>query len=254
MAADDGRIVFSDLDGTLINSAKRGGKDDIVIERKNKEDISCITLRQAVLFPQLSNIIPVTTRSIEQYRRIKIEGFDPEYALCSNGGNLIVGGKVSEDWFCCSKKLCKESEEEIKRLCSVLETDKHRCFEIRTVDELFLFTKSKDPQKTLENLGKSELCGCYSTGEKIYVFPKQLSKGNAVKRLAEVLGIEKNFIACAGDSAIDVSMLNEAYTAVFTDNIPESCVDAPEKIICSKTGFEEFVTCYSYSHSIIKRI
>ena len=61
-------LIFSDLDGTLIFSASRKQPGDIVCEYKDNREISCITKRQAELLPGLA-IVPVTTRSIEQYRR-----------------------------------------------------------------------------------------------------------------------------------------------------------------------------------------
>ena len=79
-------LIFSDLDGTLIFSASRKQPGDIVCEYKDNREISCITKRQAELLPGLE-IIPVTTRSIEQYRRIRFpEGFSPEYALTDSAG------------------------------------------------------------------------------------------------------------------------------------------------------------------------
>ena len=47
--------LFSDLDGTLIFSAARKQVGDIVIERKDGREISCITARQMELFPKLKN-------------------------------------------------------------------------------------------------------------------------------------------------------------------------------------------------------
>lgn len=91
-------LIFSDLDGTLIFSASRKQPGDIVCEYKDNREISCITKRQAELLPGLA-IVPVTTRSIEQYRRIRFpEGFSPEYALTDNGGTLLVNGVPDPDW------------------------------------------------------------------------------------------------------------------------------------------------------------
>lgn len=247
MESDNGGIIFADLDGTLINSAAREGKTDFVIERKDQREISCVTRKQMLLLPALTNLVPVTTRSVEQYKRIKIDGFNPKYALCSNGGNLIVNGEIDKEWYGRSKLFYEKASKEADRLYAILKSDKHRSFEIRTVDGLFLFTKSESPAETLEKLGEPELCGCYASGEKIYVFPKELTKGNAVERFTEKFGIDKNEIVCAGDSIIDVSMLNKARTAIFTDNIPAEAVTAPEKIIREREGFEEFVTTYFYS-------
>lgn len=102
-------LIFSDLDGTLIFSASRKQPGDIVCEYKDNREISCITKRQAELLPGLE-IIPVTTRSIEQYRRIRFpEGFSPEYALTDNGGTLLVNGVPDPDWARRTMRLVQES-------------------------------------------------------------------------------------------------------------------------------------------------
>lgn len=235
-------VLFSDLDGTLIFSAKRKQVGDIVIERKNGAEISCVTARQAELFPHLRNVIPVTTRSIEQYRRIEFArfGFEPKYALCDNGGMLLVDCEIDKEWSEWSSEIFVECEYELSCFRELLESDSRRSFEVRLVDGLFLFTKSKEPPETLKYLGNGELCECFFTGEKVYVVPKKLSKGAAVKRLAERLELSK--FAAAGDSLMDLSMLNAADTAIFTDNISEEKVTARNKISHPRESFSEFVT------------
>ncbi|MDE6726978.1 MAG: HAD hydrolase family protein [Oscillospiraceae bacterium] len=250
-------ILFSDLDGTLIFSAKRKQVGDIVIERKNGEPISCITARQAELFPRLRNVIPVTTRSIEQYRRIEFAnfGFSPKYALCDNGGTLLVDGEPDNEWARWSAEIFAECEDELARFRGLLESDPRRSFEVRLVDGLFLFTKSDDPNVTLEYLGKSRLCECFATGEKVYVIPRELNKGTTVRRLAKRLGARE--FAAAGDSLMDVSMLNTANIAVFPEDIVKAlpALSRPKGLPADvrpkyprvrhsypREGFPEFVT------------
>lgn len=234
--------MFSDLDGTLIFSAKRKQVGDIVIERKDGAEISCVTARQAELFPSLDNVIPVTTRSVEQYKRIEFArfGFSPKYALCDNGGTLLVYGECDAAWAEWSSAIFSECEGELSRFRELLELDPRRSFEVRLVDKLFLFTKSTAPAETLEYLGNGDLCECFFTGEKVYAVPKKLNKGAAVKRLAERLRLSE--FAAAGDSLMDLPMLNEARTALFTEDIPESEVTAQKKITRPRKGFTEFVT------------
>lgn len=253
MEAGKFNILFSDLDGTLIFSAKLRQVGDIVIEFKNGEPISCITARQAELFPRLAGVIPVTTRSVEQYRRIEFArfGFSPEFALCDNGGTLFVNGNADEGWTEWSRGIAEECSDELSRFRELLELDPRRSFETRLVDGLFLFTKSKEPPQTLEYLGRGELCESFFTGEKVYVVPKKLSKGAAVKRLAEQLELSE--FAAAGDSLMDLPMLNAAATAVFTENIPAELVAAREKIRRPREGFPEFVTEFTGAADMRRR-
>lgn len=243
MAAGKFNVLFSDLDGTLIFSASRKKVGDIVIEHKDGEDISCVTARQAELLPNIGNIIPVTTRSVEQYRRIEFpKGFAPEYALCDNGGTLLINGESDGPWLERSADIFREAMEDISRFRALLERDPDRRFEVRMVDGFFLFTKSANPVLTLARLGTGESCECFATGEKVYVIPKRLNKGAAVKRLAELIGLPREGIFCAGDSLMDVPMLNAAHTAIFTENIPEDKITVPERIQRPANGFSEFVT------------
>ena len=188
-------LIFSDLDGTLIFSALRKQPGDIVCEYKDTREISCITKRQAELLPGLE-IIPVTTRSIEQYRRIRFpEGFSPEYALTDNGGTLLVNGVPDPEWARRTMRLVQESSRGLERCRSVMEQDPGRNFEIRMVDGMFLFTKSTEPESMLRRL--NEVSGaevsCFATGAKVYALPAGLCKGAAVNRFAGMLKERRGF-------------------------------------------------------------
>lgn len=247
MAVGKFNVLFSDLDGTLIFSAARKGVGDIVIEYKGEEEISCVTARQAELLPKIRNIIPVTTRSVEQYRRIKFpEGFEPEYALCDNGGTLLANGMTDVEWPELTAIIAERAMKEMQRFRDILERDPYVYREVRLVDSLFLFTKSTDPDGTLARLGKGNMCECFATGEKVYVIPAELSKGAAVTRLSKIIGVPRGNITCAGDSIMDISMLNAADTAIFPDDIDQNEITAATKIIRPRAGFTEFVTEAAY--------
>ncbi len=236
-------MLFTDLDGTLIFSAKRKQDGDLIIEYKDGEPISCITARQAELFPKLRYVFPVTTRSIEQYKRIEFAkfGFKPVYALCDNGGTLLINGEPDIEWLLWSGAVYAECEREMKAFRELLERDPDRSFEIRLVDGLFLFTKSNSPEKTLKYIrenGKGELCECFHTGAKVYVTPKKLNKGAAVKRLAKRIGLSE--FAAAGDSLMDLSMLNAANFAIYPDDLPE--ISVSDRLSFERERFPEFVT------------
>ncbi len=94
---------------------------------------------------------------------------------------------------------------------ALMEQDKNRCFEVRSIRDLFLFTKSRDP---LESMAYYKECldmeqvDVYANGIKLYILPKALNKGAALLRLKKQLGADA--AAAAGDSVFDVSMLNQA--------------------------------------------
>lgn len=233
-------LIFADLDGTLIRSAKNRLETDVVIERKNGEEITCVSQNAAERLPLLKNIVPVTTRSIEQYLRIDIPGFSPEYAICSNGGNLLINDEPDISWREFSERAFSECESEMIRFRQALEKDENVSFEIRLVDGLFLFTKSRRAFDTLKNAGGEGniMLNCFFVGEKLYAFPKTLEKGTAVKRFIERQNYRGKII-CAGDSLPDVSMLNLADIAIFPEDLQG--VSAKKTLTALREDFADFV-------------
>ncbi len=212
-------IFFTDLDGTLIRSAARKRAGDIVVEYKDGCEITCISSESAKVLSRLDGIVPVTSRSIEQYKRINIPGFAPKYALVDNGGNLLIGGVPDRDWAEWSNGIAGNHRAELAECRRLLEEDPDRSFEVRLVDGLFLFTKSDDPKRTLERLSVFVGLDLYNTGAKVYAIPKELNKGAVVQRLVDILGRRGERIVCAGDSVMDASMLEVADIAVCPDDM-----------------------------------
>lgn len=213
-------MFFTDLDGTLIRSASRKRAGDIVVEYKDSCEITCISSESAEVLAGLDGIVPVTSRSIEQYKRINIPGFMPRYAIVDNGGNLLVDGVPDKDWAEWSNVIAGKQGRELAECRRLLEEDPDRSFEVRLVDGLFLFTKSDEPERTLERLRAAAVgLDLYNTGAKVYAIPDELNKGAAVKRLADILGRRGERIVCAGDSVMDVSMLEIADIAVWPDDM-----------------------------------
>ena len=239
------KLIFSDIDGTLIFSAAKKRPEDIVCEYKDGVEISCITLRQAELFPKLSGVIPVTTRSIEQYLRISFpSGFSPKYALVDNGGTLLINGKPEREWTENSLGIVEKCAAELDSCRRAMENDVHRSFEIRLVDGMFLFTKSDSPEQSLELLkaAAGERVECFAVGAKVYAIPAEINKGSAAKRLRERLSPGSTTV-CAGDSAMDISLLRTADTAVFPEDLG-ALVDTQNRVIFPREWFCEQVTEY----------
>lgn len=220
------KLFCTDLDNTLIYSYKREiGEQKKCVEIYKGREVSFMTEKSFQLLRKLSEkimIVPVTTRSIEQYQRINL-GIDiPKYALTCNGGVLFANGRRDEEWYQESGEMVRECWKELKRALQILEHDKNRSMEVRFIEELFVFTKSEKPEYTIhklrEKLDLSKM-DIFQNGVKIYAVPKILSKGNAVKRLKEKLHPE--FIIAAGDSEFDLTMLEEADMAVVPELLAE---------------------------------
>ena len=140
-------LFACDLDNTLIHSYKHREDGDICVEIYNSREQSFISPRVLELLQKITAeilFIPVTTRSVEQYKRIQwLEGTTPEFAVVSNGANLIHNGNIDSEWqqdfYSCIEPYKNElNEQQIK-----VSQDKN--FSIcRIVDESFLFLKCRD--------------------------------------------------------------------------------------------------------------
>lgn len=208
-------IFCTDLDNTLIYSYRRAMPDEKrCVEWYEGREVSFLSEKTYEGLRKIEEkmlIVPVTTRTEEQYQRINL-GIRPfAYALVCNGGVLLRDGKEEKSWYYQSLELVKEALDELNKAEQVLEQDIRRSFEIRNIRNLFLFTKSNDATGTINDLKKRlnlSKVDVFSNGVKVYVVPKQLNKGMAIQRFKKYIGNRK--IIAAGDSLFDIPMLEEA--------------------------------------------
>lgn len=208
-------IFCMDLDNTIIYSYKHDiGNEKINVEIYQGREISFITKKTQELLLMVKEkymLIPTSTRTVGQYERIDLGIGAFPYALVCNGGILLVNGKRDRAWYETSLDLIWESNPELEKAMSILEHEKRRKFELRFIERLFVFTKCNDPEEVVQYLRSQLNVGIvdiFHNGEKVYVVPKKLSKGMAVRRLREKLKPES--ILAAGDSEFDISMVKEA--------------------------------------------
>lgn len=246
-------ILCTDLDNTIIYSYKHNiGKEKINVEIYQGREISFITKKTYNLLEMLKKeyvIIPTTTRTIEQYKRIDLGIGEFTYALVCNGGVLLINGEQDNEWYEASLQLVNESNSELEKAMSLLTDDVRRKFELRFIEKLFVFTKCNDPYEVVQNLKSQldiELVDVFNNGEKVYVVPKKLSKGIAINRLREKLHPE--YIIAAGDSEFDVSMVEEADYGIvppgftYMYNCKKNLLEMEEDTIFSEALSEKALT------------
>lgn len=250
---------YVDLDNTMIYSYKHEiGPKKRCAERYQGREISFLTektWRGLLLIAKLAIVVPVTTRTLEQYHRIRLDIGELPYVLACNGGVLLKNGREDAEWYEASRKLVQESRGEMEQARALLAKDSSVCFEIRWVRELFVFTKSREPEKTVKFLTDSldlTLVEVFRNGMKVYVVPKALHKGAAVRRLQERLrreevlasgygkepgregawisgcgsglrketkGFRGERVIAAGDSVFDLPMLEQAELAIAPEGL-----------------------------------
>ena len=209
------KILCTDLDNTIIYSYKHDiGNEKMNVELYKEREISFISNHTYELLKKVKEeflIIPTSTRTKEQYERIDLKIGTFKYALVCNGSVLLVDGKKDKDWYEESLRLAKPSNLEVKKALEYLENDKRRTFELRYIEDLFVFTKCDEAETVVNELREyldKNLVNVFNNKEKVYVLPTSLSKGKAIERLRKYLKAE--FIIAAGDSEFDISMVEAA--------------------------------------------
>ncbi|MBR3623480.1 MAG: HAD hydrolase family protein [Selenomonadaceae bacterium] len=209
------KILFAcDLDNTLFVSNKRKKDEDICVEINKGVKQSFMTPKAIHLLKEIEEkliFVPVTTRSTEQYERIDWP-FDlkPKYAVVANGA-ILLNDKLSDDiWLKETKEIIDPWRAELQKQLKI-RSESGKYIKTRIVDESFLFLycgEGADVEGIKNELSLQTNLKVEATGRKIYLFPPKLSKGAALLRLKERLNA--NFVYAAGDSFIDVPMLENA--------------------------------------------
>ncbi len=213
-------VFCVDLDNTLIYSYKRFHSGQVLavpgrcVERYNGRKGAFMSERSWELLREISKkvpVVPVTTRTVEQYRRVDLGIGDIPYALVCNGGVLLADGGEDGAWYRESLGMIRDCRRELEEAAKRLEKDAYRCFEIREIQGLFLFTKftksglAEESAARLRRELNSSFAEVFCSGAKVYVMPKMLTKGTGILRLKKKLGADR--IIAAGDSELDIPML-----------------------------------------------
>ena len=241
------KLFLSDLDNTLLYSYKHRATNDVCIEYNKGKEQGFMTSFSFDMFEKMTDnvcFIPVTTRSIEQYNRIQWpKGFRPEYEVVVNGGILLENGIKSQEWYNKSVDEYKPYKDEIKGLQEMLLTSDNyiRC---RIVDELYLFAYCKDDvdaKQCAKEYSDTTQLQVIASGKKLYFFPPNINKGMALTKLRERFNPE--LIISAGDSIIDISMLEKADIAIVPNNYLAKKINGSAKVIVCPEDikFSDFV-------------
>ncbi|OCA88751.1 HAD family hydrolase [Pseudobacillus wudalianchiensis] len=219
-------IFASDLDRTLIYSSKffdvtKPEMPVRSVERYKGKEISFMTEKAISLLRELSEqmmFIPVTTRTVEQYKRISIfqEEIQPKYAITCNGGVILENGQADPFWQEYVETKIKQhtiSLEEVKR--KITETADAVWLEsIRVVDHFFIYLIIKPefaPAEVMSEYAEwaAERGWVFSLqGRKVYFIPSFINKWDAVQYLSEKEG--KDIVFTAGDSYLDICLIEKS--------------------------------------------
>ncbi|MFE2536549.1 HAD family hydrolase [Streptomyces sp. NPDC059371] len=267
-------LVASDLDRTLIYSSAAlaltmpdaRAPRLLCVEVHENKPLSYMTETAAGLLTELGDIahfVPTTTRTRKQYQRINLPGPEPEYAICANGGHLLVDGVTDLDWH-------RAVQERLAAECAPLDevrdhlmatADPHWVRKHRIAEDLFAYLvveRELLPEQWVKDLAvwaESRGWTVSLQGRKIYAVPGPLTKGAAVREVARRTGAPLTL--AAGDSLLDADLLLAAdrgwrpghgelaeadWTAPAITALPERGVLAGERIlrefvgVCAEAG------------------
>ncbi|MFH0518872.1 HAD family hydrolase [Streptomyces sp. M41] len=217
-------LVASDLDRTLIYSSAAlaltmpdaRAPRLLCVEVHESRPLSYMTETAAQLLTDLGDaavFVPTTTRTRKQYERINLPGPTPKYAICANGGHLLVDGVCDPDWNArVAARLAErcaplaEVQDHLMATASPAWVRKHRIAE-----DLFAYLvveRELLPEEWVKELAVwAENRGWTVSlqGRKIYAVPKPLTKSAALHEVARRTGAELTL--AAGDSLLDADLL-----------------------------------------------
>ncbi|WP_175407418.1 HAD family hydrolase [Streptomyces sp. TRM64462] len=217
-------IIASDLDRTLIYSAAAlaltapdaDAPRLLCVEVYQGKPLSYVTETAAALLGELARMaafVPVTTRTREQYGRIRLPCPPPPYAICANGGHLLVDGVSDPDWQAAvAARLadeCAPLDEVRAHLRAV--ADPAWLLKERVAEDLFAYLVVE--RDLLPDGWPAELAAWAEPrgwtvslqGRKVYAVPKPLTKSAAVREVARRTGA--GTVLAAGDSLLDADLL-----------------------------------------------
>ena len=222
-------VLHTDLDDTLIYSKRRRIiEPKTCVEYYNGEPLSYMLDTSIEKLKQVLNledilVVPTTARSKEQFNRINLPDF--EFAIVSNGGILLRNGVVDKDWYDYSLSLADSCSDIFKECIKVLKCDVDVYTDIVYNENLFLRTRSNNPEKTVAMLkawtGEEVGVSIYNLGSKVYVFPSGINKDSAIKRFNGV--VDSDFTILADDSMHNYSSSVDLFlttdTSVLNSNL-----------------------------------
>ncbi|MEU4887409.1 MULTISPECIES: HAD family hydrolase [Streptomyces] len=217
-------LVASDLDRTLIYSAAALALDMadalaprlLCVEVYEHKPLSYLTETAAGLLEHLAReavFVPSTTRTRAQYGRIRLPGPPAPYAVCANGGHLLVDGESDPGW---QRRVRRTLDEGCAPLASVREhllrsADPEWLLKERVAEDLFAYLvvdRALLPDawvKDLADWADGQGWTVSLQGRKIYAVPKPLTKSAAVAEVARRTGASR--VLTAGDSLLDADLL-----------------------------------------------
>lgn len=225
-------VTAFDLDRTLIYSVASMGDPAVlpplkIVEYFEGEVLSRMTNTSWSLLTELmrvAEVVPVTTRTQAQYERVALPR-TPQYAICANGGVLLVDGVRDPEWDAWVHGIVALSAPLVEVLAVFDEVaDESWVKKAKAAEGLFCYlvanSRKEIPGKWLRKFTERITAMGWTVsvqGRKVYAVPAGLSKATGLMRLRDIL-IESHpadvRVYSTGDSLLDAPMLEAADEAI----------------------------------------
>jgi hypothetical protein len=218
-------LVCADLDRTLIYSREALGTGPEpplrCVELYQDRPLSHVTEVAAArleLLAATALLVPTTTRTPEQYARVRLPGRPPRYAICANGGRLLVDGVADAEWSARVRARTADCAAPAEVLARLEAVRGDLAMRIRIASELFCYLvadRALPPAGWIRDLtGWCAERGWTTSvqGRKVYCLPRALTKSAAAVEVARRTGAAA--LLAAGDSLLDRELLETADAAI----------------------------------------
>ncbi|MBY6352108.1 HAD family hydrolase [Rhodococcoides corynebacterioides] len=229
-------LVATDLDRTLIYSAgalaegTAPASPTVCVEHLQGEPLSHMTVRATELLRALARmavVLPTTTRTVDQFRRIDLPGAPWRYAVTSNGGTILADGEPDHAWRSGVDRAVRDSAASLTDLGAELDRlgTPDWILKRRTADDLFCYLVvdlAAMPSTFVQDWGHwcaERGWNVSQQGRKVYAMPDAVCKSRAVAEVRARLIADGTLpdtapILAAGDGALDAEMLRAADAAI----------------------------------------
>ncbi|EKN69509.1 hypothetical protein BABA_08781 [Neobacillus bataviensis LMG 21833] len=216
-------IFASDLDRTLMYSKRAieelGEPKEYILKPVEQKDGKWVGYMTEAAYSALKELslhslfVPVTTRTTAQFNRFVIfaEEIPIQYAITSNGANILYQGVPMEEWSNhIHSQLRSDSVSQAELLFILQREGFHLDGEKKQAENLFFYyilncRPAASEKELLHGLAVKYGWRISLQGRKLYFIPKAISKGSALEYICNREGAKA--IAGAGDSILDWDFL-----------------------------------------------
>ncbi|WP_420122286.1 HAD family hydrolase [Nakamurella sp.] len=222
-------VIASDLDRTLIFSAAAAAAgtaaaaDLVCVEMLQGRPQSFMTAAAHRLLAGLraaAVVVPTTTRTPDQFGRVRLPGGPAPFAVVSNGGHILCDGVPDAGWRAGVQERIAAAGATLEQVVGHIDarTDASWVRSRRIADDLFCYLVVELgalPRHFMADLTawSAERDWVVSMqGRKIYALPAALTKEAAVAEIMRRVGATR--LLAAGDGALDAGMLAAAHDGI----------------------------------------